>query len=334
VELLIVIVINLLCLLYYINKMGSSTSTADIAQLKTSVASIQSAMNGLTTKVNNFQASTVDYPTLSNQLVNTSDNLTKITNGIINSPDKLSTALTPGLIASTPFVNSINQSISKNTDFTKSVSNLITSDATFKAILKGDKGDPGNIGDLTALKSNLFTQTLQGAKHPATLWCADGDYCQVPTGSKGVDVINGSVKIGAAYLKQDDSWVRILSDPNNTGTYDKGLAARNLWTNGSLQIGDWTISQNGDGHLVFQKAGGDPGKPDTGYIRFASDGNIWANRSSGQGWVADNIGDLRNNVIRKDKQYVIKSGRGGNLTDAGGWSGDNGAWQTMKFIQN
>jgi hypothetical protein len=188
--------------------MGSSTSTADTTQLKNSLASLQSTVNGLSSKVNNFQAASVDYTQLGSSLVNTSDNLNKITSGIINSPDKLASALTPGLIANTPFVNSINQSISKNTDFTKSVSNLITSDATFKAILKGDKGEPGNIGDYTALKSNLYGSTLTGAKNPATMWCADGDLCNIPRGNKGIDWGYGGSKI------YDDNQLNISSDDN------------------------------------------------------------------------------------------------------------------------
>jgi hypothetical protein len=39
---------------------------------------------------------------------------------------------------------------------------------------------------------------------------------------------------------------------------------------------------------------------------------------------------LDNNMIRR---YNIRSNRGGMLIDAGGWSGNKGDWETMKFEQ-
>jgi hypothetical protein len=44
------------------------------------------------------------------------------------------------------------------------------------------------------------------------------------------------------------------------------------------------------------------------------------------------LDDLKNNVLRRDKGYVIQSGRGGYLVDAGGWSDNfNGTWEMMYF---
>ena len=63
---------------------------------------------------------------------------------------------------------------------------------------------------------------------------------------------------------------------------------------GSLKLGSWTIKENPNGHLMFLKDGtpydNDYGKipQDTGFVALAQDGNIWSNRSTGRGWLADN----------------------------------------------
>lgn len=47
------------------------------------------------------------------------------------------------------------------------------------------------------------------------------------------------------------------------------------------------------------------------------------------------IKDLQANVIRKDKGYIIQSGRGGYLIDNGGWSSNfDGTWEQMYFRQS
>jgi len=344
--------------------MGNSTSTADITQLKNTIASIQTTINGLNQKVDNFQASTVDYTQLGNSLINTSDNLNKITNGIINSPDKLASALTPGLIANAPFVNSINQSISKNTDFTKSVSNLITSDATFRSILKGDKGDPGNIGDYTALKANLYGSTLTGAKNPATLWCADGDFCQVPVGSKGIiapsiqatsNVVPSSQGAYIVWNRDGSSGMTTFANQRGGGpggfefvNFDKNNNVVNqaMTINGSgqvavkngLVIGGWTIFEDSTGKLVFQRPGGDQNAPNTGLVMFNADGNVWTNRSTAKGWIPDNIGNINDRLnngriqTTKSGQCIDSSGGGGNrgtnlnLWDCNGDDGQHYRW--------
>jgi hypothetical protein len=313
--------------------MGSSTSTADTTQLKNSVASLQSAMSSLQSTVSSLPTKSVDYTQLSNSLVNTSDNLNKITSGIINSPDKLATALTPGLIANTPFVNSINQSISKNTDFTKSVSNLITSDATFKAILKGDKGEPGNIGDYTALKSNLYGSTLTGATNPATIWCADGDLCNIPKGVLGLQFgvgLDREQNAGQISYGKHDGGVDGSLDVIGAGKNGQARVVR-VWD--ALQIGDAIFRQDDDWVRITGN------KNDfNAYNRGLAAKNLWARDKL---YVANRdilaeLDDLKNNVIRKDRKYGIKSSRGGYLSDQGGWKGKpvrDSDWEIMYFDQ-
>jgi hypothetical protein len=103
------------------------------------------------------------------------------------------------------------------------------------------------------------------------------------------------------------------------GVWDRLEVHGNQSIDGELQIGKWTIFENKDGHLVFKKEDGDPTKPDTGYVRFAQDGNIWANRSTQQGWVADNLG---NKISKNDTVWLKNEKQGGYI----GWTdwGQNG----------
>ena len=48
--------------------------------------------------------------------------------------------------------------------------------------------------------------------------------------------------------------------------------------------------------------------------------------------ILDELNDIKQNMIRRDKGYIIQSARGGYLVDGGGWS-DNfgGNWEQMYF---
>jgi hypothetical protein len=277
--------------------MGSSTSSADTTQIKNDINTLKSSISGLTTKVNNFQAASVDYPQLSSGLVNTPDNLNKIISGLTNTPDKLAGAIVPSMALNKTIMDSITNAIVANKDFPASVASSLTSDPTKKAILKGDKGEPGSMGDYTALKSNLFISTLSGAKHPATLWCADGDFCQVPTGNMGVEI--PKLKIGNWYIYESGEGQLVFEKPG----------------------GD--MNQENTGHVRFA--------PDGNIWVNRSIGRGWVGDNIND--VRNNVNDLKNNVIRKDQKYFIRSNRGGMLQDAGGWSMNKGEWETMHFEQ-
>jgi hypothetical protein len=64
----------------------------------------------------------------------------------------------------------------------------------------------------------------------------------------------------------------------------------------SIKIGSWVISEGSDGHLIFSKNGAAMGTNNQGHVRIAQDGNIWSSRSSGAGWIADNIGGIKSDV--------------------------------------
>jgi hypothetical protein len=101
------------------------------------------------------------------------------------------------------------------------------------------------------------------------------------------------------------------------------------YVSNSLKIGTWTIIDR-NGHLQFVKDGtaynNDYGAipANQGFLALAGDGNLWSNRSTGRGWIADNLGQ----TVRKDRKYGLRSARGGYLSDQGGWKGrpQNADW--------
>jgi hypothetical protein len=196
---------------------------------------------------------------------------------------------------------------------------------------KGDKGDTGNIGDANAVKA---------AMQPNTLWCADGDFCKLPN-KKGIQG-NGDFNIqlasknGIVFSNEDhDDWTGVnLKRRDGRWTHFDWKDDQNNYirgdthVDGKLFIGGWQIYEDGD-QLIFKRGDAKQGDDNAPHIRFAGDSNIWTNRSSGKGWIADNIGQS----VRLDRQYFIRSNRGGMLIDGGGWSGNKGDWETMKFEQ-
>jgi hypothetical protein len=88
---------------------------------------------------------------------------------------------------------------------------------------------------------------------------------------------------------------------------------------GQLKVGSWTIQDN-NGHLQFIKDGtqydNDYGKipQDTGFIAMAQDGNIWSNRSTGRGWLADNKLNVSGGTINGSLTVNNDLNIGGKLT--------------------
>ena len=102
------------------------------------------------------------------------------------------------------------------------------------------------------------------------------------------------------------------------------------------QNNNWCFIPNQNGQYLDLVRNGAGDNPDSAVYHFTQDGNLWLNRSSQRGWIADNVANLANNAIRKDKTYGIKSSRGGYLSDQGGWKGrpsKSTDWETMTFDQ-
>ncbi len=133
-----------------------------------------------------------------------------------------------------------------------------------------------------------------------------------------------------------DNWtggLRIL-DGYASGTMGFGPDGKKLNAsinaNGELKLGTWTIKENANGHLVFIKDGTkysdgyDQIPQDSGFIALSQDGNIWASRATGRGWLADNklnvsggtvtgqlnvngVLNMGNNIAMNDKRVLFRS---------------------------
>lgn len=69
-----------------------------------------------------------------------------------------------------------------------------------------------------------------------------------------------NIALGGTHLAENGGWVRLLSNPADTNSYNAGLAADALWSKGpatiggSLRIGNWFIEENKqNGNLHFHR---------------------------------------------------------------------------------
>jgi len=151
----------------------------------------------------------------------------------------------------------------------------------------------------TKVTSLVNNNTLLDIK-PKTMWCADGDFCQVPAGKKGFT--NGAMIID-----------------NNTIKNDRAGEAGRVHVYG----GERLYLLNKDGVIVGREWGGN------GNLQVQGNINV-----SGRDLLAE-LDDLRRNVVRKDRNYEIVS-QNGKCLDAG--SNNQGCeftndWRRFQFKQ-
>ena len=151
----------------------------------------------------------------------------------------------------------------------------------------------------TKVTSLVNNNTLLDIK-PKTMWCADGDFCQVPAGKKGFT--NGAMIID-----------------NNTIKNDRAGEAGRVHVYG----GERLYLLNKDGVIVGREWGGN------GNLQVQGNINV-----SGRDLLAE-LDDLRRNVVRKDRNYEIIS-QNGKCLDAG--SNNQGCeftndWRRFQFKQ-
>jgi hypothetical protein len=167
----------------------------------------------------------------------------------------------------------IANTISTLKEFQDALANKITTENVYKSRIKGE---PGNIGSDAALKTALL---------PRTLWCADGDVCQLPSGKNGIDI--GGVLINNKHTgypneQRNGKWTsEISNDADKLMIVGKKNGKDNvrrigLWdevqVHGSLCFGPrWCIQAEGNNgeYLVFRDT-----KPANGKdSRYAMDPN-------------------------------------------------------------
>ena len=123
--------------------------------------------------------------------------------------------------------------------------------------------------------------------------------------------VNGDLGVGGKNIKfndthiavANDDWIRLLSNPADLGSFNRGLAAKNLYAQGKIY-----------------------GAGNRDVIAELDD-------------LKNNVNDLKNNVVRKDRMYAVRNadGRRLQMTDRGEAKavGNDpwGNWEKMNFVE-
>jgi hypothetical protein len=284
---------------------ASKFSDKDIETLKTSINRINTKLNELDTtvkdekqKIGEALADKIDYSILSKKLdskdfanavaaanINTDD----LATAIARNPGSLGDALSQKITSTPALMTPIATSLADNTTFAKTLSDLLTSPTeAYLEKLRGQKGETGNLASSKAtIKESLYDKKY-------TMWCADGDFCELPVGTKGI-------KLGP-WIFESMPWGNMHVHKGDPNQWSFAISPDHIHSRagGGVTIGDWKIKEEGEGHLVFNKNNEGQNSENKPHLRMAGDGNFWVSRSSGPGWVADNIGELRNKTQRLD----------------------------------
>lgn len=112
-------------------------------------------------------------------------NIDQLSKSLLNQGSALVNNVASSVVSQGSLATAIRTGLTSTDVFAKSVGDTLINNSTYKQMITGPKGEPGNLGDYVSLKYNLYTTVLPGAKNAATMWCADGEMCQVPVGAKG-----------------------------------------------------------------------------------------------------------------------------------------------------
>jgi hypothetical protein len=289
--------------------MGNSASTSELKSLKSKVTALETKTKDYATlktqvaDASSNLAKSVDYEALAKKITDVSSYNDKVAAALAKNPGVLGEGLAAKMGKDDAVATRIVTGLQDNTAFAKILSDKLTDETgAFRDRLRGDKGAPGEL----ASSQEAVKKALYDTKY--TMWCADGDICKVPASNKGI-------KIGDTVLSQADDWVRLLSNPDDKSTYNRGVAAKNLWAKDNL----WVNNRD-----------------------------VLAELDSLNKLKADFYWTLENNMVRRDKHYAIAT-RHGYFQAADGchnhdgckgrglplFDGDNanGAYEKMKFHQ-
>ena len=245
------------------------TTLSDYPTLKTKVGDLSSAVAG-----------SLNYDNLAAKITDVDAYNRKIADKISDSPGKLGDSLNQKMADNANFIAKIGKLLEDNTKFTDSLAATLTDTSkTYRTKITGPKGDSGELSSSAAsVKDNLYTKKY-------TVWCADGDVCQLPVGSKGfssgeditltpktaVNVagnanVAGNMKIGNMTI--DGATIKNPGRIHVAGDHDFYVLNKNGMTIGK----DW----GGNGNLAVQGALNVGGRLDVkGDTQF--DG-IWVNK--------------------------------------------------------
>jgi hypothetical protein len=311
--------------------MGASSSVdeAQFNSLKNTVNSQAgriNALDALKSKVDNLStaaASGIEYAKLAESINKETAYRENLAKAIANNPNDLGKNLAEEIGKSNSIIENINSKLSASTTLQDKVADTLSSNEKYKERIRGLKGADGNIGDQAALKSNLFDKGN-------TMWCADGEFCQIPTAKKGGEL--GGIRFSDRWSGFPDKqvngkWNSEIS--NDTVDFKQLMIVGNKSGGGNRKVGIW------DQLNVW------------GYTHL--DGDLWVKGKINQRDIFAELDDLKNNAVRKDAEYAIRATQPSNdgdwvyLTRHDEWNGGRGkhatyhagkgAWQRFKFDQ-
>jgi hypothetical protein len=336
----------------YLLIMGASSSV-DEAQLKALQNTVNSqagkinALDALKSKVDNLStaaASGIEYTKLAeaiNKEANYRENLAK---EIAKNPNELGANLAAEIGKNNSIIENLNSKLGASTTLQDKVADTLSSNDKYKERIRGPKGVDGNIGDQAALKSNLFEKGN-------TMWCADGEFCQIPDKKKGGDL--GGIRLsdkwsGYPDAQRNGKWTSEIS--NDTDGFKKLMIVGNKSGGGARRVGIWDELQVHGNLLVDGQTikfhDTNFGRRDD-WIRILQNPddlnsynvgiaakNLWARDKL---WVAGRdilaeIDDIKNRYVPKNTHIRIRSSKDdGYLQAADPWdarrSANRGSWE-------
>ena len=281
---------------------GSGVDPNEFETVKSSVNSLKtsvSSLNALKPQVESLAtaaAKQTNYTDLAIAITNNETNRNALASAIASNPNKLGDALASSIGTNTTVIQSLQDRLGSNANLQKAVADTLSSDA-YKVKFQGPKGADGNIGDANSLKSNLFDSGR-------TMWCADGQVCNLPTGKNAIDLSNGAGDeqgrirykgynadrlniVGVANSNQG-RWVKVW-DNMDTGTINAG---------GDVQAGG-TVRTGGDNNTfkAIMTSGWDGGS-------MRSKGTIGVVNDANNDWKALMDGDSGGRVLAKNRVQI------------------------------
>jgi hypothetical protein len=256
---------------------GSGIDPAEFQTLKNDVKKIKSNLNnltGLSDKVDSISkatASSIKYDDLALAITTNDTNKAALATAIAGNPNKLGDALAGSIGSNITVIQSLQDKLGSNTNFQTAIADTLSSDK-YKVKFQGPRGSDGNIGDAGALKSNLFDTGR-------TMWCADGELCQIPKGKTGISVSqSAALKFGDGFTKEINagtiSYGRFDGGENGSlnivgGGKDGQARLVRVWD--TLQLGDAILRQDDD----WVRITGDKNNPNA-YNKGLAAASLWA----------------------------------------------------------
>jgi hypothetical protein len=322
---------------------SSSVTKADIDSLKKQISTMASDFDKLRTQVNDPSskvAASINYQDLADKITSIDTYNQRLSEQIAKNPGTISDNLATKMASSKVTTEAITKGLETNSVFAESIANVLTDRSkSYISALQGPRGDTGSLAN----SKDVVKTSLYDTKY--SLWCADGELCNLPKNVKGIDWGYGGSKIvddGQLRVHSDDQiWFQVPGEEVTVQNGWGGLSIRNP-NDGRDRQGEWTHfgHKHGNWRNYIRGVTRIDGGLNIGGGLGVESGQLWtppgANLCNSNGSICVDVSDIKSvidNAVRRDRSYFIRSNRGGLLVDAGGWSGNKGEWETMKFEQ-